>query len=37
MQHTDPAIAMPEVGRSTVHEEAVSLIAEWIAGMSGSC
>jgi len=37
MQHTDPAIAMPELGRSAVHVEGVALIAEWIAAMSGEC
>lgn len=37
MQHTDPAIAMPELGRSTVHSEAVALIAGWIGGMPGDC
>lgn len=37
MQHTDPAIAMPELGRSTVHEEGVALIAEWIASLDGDC
>ena len=37
MQHTDPAIAMPELGRATVHTEAVALIRDWIAGMNGEC
>lgn len=37
MQHTDPAIAMPELGRSTVHEEAIALVAEWIEEMPGDC
>ena len=37
MQHTDPAIAMPELGRSAIHVEGVALISEWIANMSGEC
>ncbi|MBT8428949.1 MAG: hypothetical protein KJN79_03460, partial [Gammaproteobacteria bacterium] len=37
MQHSDPAIAMPELGRAAVHEEAVALIRDWIAGMEGDC
>jgi len=37
MDHTDPAIAMPELGRSTVHAEGVSLISEWILSLDGDC
>lgn len=37
MDHTDPAIAMPELGRSTVHAEGVSLISEWITSLEGDC
>jgi uncharacterized repeat protein (TIGR03806 family) len=37
MQHTDPAIAMPELGRSTVHKEAVELLAAWITALPGDC
>ena len=37
MQHTDPAIAMPELGRSVVHAEGVALISEWIRSMNGEC
>ena len=37
MQHTDPAIAMPELGRSASHVEGVALISAWIAAMSGEC
>jgi uncharacterized repeat protein (TIGR03806 family) len=37
MQHSDPAIAMPELGRSAVHSEGVALISEWISTMSGEC
>jgi len=37
MQHTDPAIAMPELGRSAVHAEGVKVISDWIASMNGDC
>lgn len=37
MEHSDPAIAMPELGRGIVHAEGVALIREWIAGMPGEC
>ena len=37
MEHTDPAIAMPELGRSTVHREGVLLIRDWIAALRGDC
>ena len=37
MQHSDPAIAMPELGRSAVHVEGVAVIGEWIAAMNGNC
>ena len=30
MQSLDPGIAMPELGRATVHEEGVSLVSDWI-------
>jgi uncharacterized repeat protein (TIGR03806 family) len=33
MESTDPGIAMPELGRSTVHKEGVELLREWIAAM----
>lgn len=33
MKSTDPGIAMPELGRSTVHEEGVDLLSKWIAAM----
>ena len=33
----DPAEMMPELGRTLVHEEGVSLISQWINSMSGSC
>lgn len=36
MESIDPGIAMPEVGRSTVHKEGVELLREWIAAMPSS-
>ena len=37
MQHDDPAIMMPELGRAMAHAEGVELITRWIAGLSGDC
>ena len=37
MQSTTPSIMMPEIGRSVVHTEGVSIVRDWITGMSGSC
>ncbi len=37
MQHSDPAIAMPELGRGVVHTEGVALISAWISAMNGDC
>jgi uncharacterized repeat protein (TIGR03806 family) len=37
MEHDDPAIMMPELGRSTSHAEGVILIRNWIAAMPGDC
>jgi uncharacterized repeat protein (TIGR03806 family) len=34
---TEPALAMPEIGRSVVHTEGVQLVREWIAAMTGDC
>lgn len=33
MNTTEPGLAMPEVGRALVHDEAVALLGEWIAAM----
>lgn len=33
MGSTEPGVAMPEVGRSMVHEEGVALIREWISSI----
>jgi len=37
MTSRDPGVMMPELGRALVHGEGVELVAEWIAGMEGSC
>ena len=37
MQHSDPAIAMPELGRSAVHVEGVAMVSAWIAALPGDC
>jgi uncharacterized repeat protein (TIGR03806 family) len=37
MLATEPAIAMPEIGRSLVHEEAVAVVRQWITGLPGGC
>ena len=34
LESTDPGIAMPEVGRSTVHKEGAVLLRQWIAVMA---
>lgn len=36
MESTDPGIAMPELGRATVHAEGVKLLREWIDTMPKS-
>jgi len=33
MKSLDPGVAMPELGRSSVHQEGVELLEEWIASM----
>lgn len=37
MQSTEPSIAMPELGRSLEHVEAVDVISQWITGMGTGC
>ncbi len=37
MDSADPAVMMPELGRSVVHREGVALINAWIQAQSGSC
>jgi uncharacterized repeat protein (TIGR03806 family) len=33
MKSLDPGVAMPELGRATIHEEGVALVSQWIAEM----
>lgn len=37
MQHDDPAIMMPELGRAMVHKEGVAVVRNWIAALPGNC
>ncbi len=37
MQSDNPAVMMPELGRTLVHREGVELIRRWIGELSGSC
>ena len=37
MLSTEADVAMPELGRSLVHDEGVALIREWIASLRGGC
>jgi uncharacterized repeat protein (TIGR03806 family) len=37
MRSTEPQVMMPEIGRSLAHEEAIDVVAEWIAGLPGQC
>lgn len=37
MQHDDPAIMMPELGRTTSHAEGVAVIRRWITALRGDC
>jgi len=37
MQSTEPDEMMPELGRSLVHEEGITLISDWIDQLSGDC
>ena len=37
MSTTDPAAMMPELGRTRVHQEGLSLIETWINSMQGAC
>ena len=34
---TLPSIAMPEIGRSLEHVEAVALLSAWVTGLTGTC
>ena len=33
MASAEPGVAMPELGKATVHEEGLALVERWIAGM----
>ncbi len=33
----EPAVAMPELARSTVHEEGLQLLRDWISSLDGDC
>jgi len=37
MASDDPAVRMPEIGRTTVHTEGVALVSRWIAALAGEC
>ena len=37
MRATDEAMRMPPIGRTLPHEEALSLVEEWIRGTPGAC
>ena len=37
MNSIEPKVAMPELGRATIHREGVALVREWIASTKGSC
>jgi uncharacterized repeat protein (TIGR03806 family) len=37
MEAVEPSIAMPEIGRSLVHAEAVTVVRAWITGLDGGC
>jgi len=37
MNSNDPAVMMPELGRSVVHQEGLALIAQWIDALEGQC
>ena len=37
MRATEPSVMMPEIGRSLAHEEAITLVSEWIKALPGGC
>ncbi|MBX3707754.1 MAG: hypothetical protein KF911_14075 [Pseudomonadales bacterium] len=37
MRTSDPAMRMPELGRTLVHTDAVALLEDWIASLPGTC
>lgn len=37
MESTDPAVMMPELGRSVVHREGAQLVSDWVNAQRGDC
>ncbi len=37
VEATEASIAMPEIGRSTIHHEAATLLRQWVSGLPGTC
>lgn len=37
LHSVEPAVMMPEIGRSLVHREGVALVDRWINSLSGKC
>ena len=37
MISNEPDIMMPELGRSTIHEEGIEIIRKWIESEKGNC
>jgi uncharacterized repeat protein (TIGR03806 family) len=37
MQSAEPSIAMPELGRSLEHVEAVDVVSDWVTALGGTC
>ncbi|MGB3620208.1 MAG: SO2930 family diheme c-type cytochrome [Ketobacter sp.] len=37
MHATDPAVRMPELGRSVVHGQGVAVVEDWINSLTGDC
>jgi uncharacterized repeat protein (TIGR03806 family) len=37
MESTKAGVAMPELGRQTTHDEALTVMRDWIAGLPGTC
>ena len=37
MENTDPAIAMPELGRASNHIEGIAVVRDWINSLPGIC
>ena len=37
IESNEPAVAMPEIGRSVGHVAAIDLVREWVRGLPGQC